>query len=97
MSTFRLQAQHIEESLDGHQEDDSSSSEEGEEETWDDWVSDSMEKQPCRSLFDDTSLPSAEATLKYDKETHGFELNEAFSKLGVYAVSCYTRYTANCL
>ncbi|KAF8194371.1 arginine N-methyltransferase 3 [Mycena galopus ATCC 62051] len=64
--------------------EDESGSEEGtgsgeeeteEEETWDDWVSDSMQQRPCRSLFEDKVLPSMEAAVAYDKETHGFDLD----------------------
>ncbi|KAJ7119821.1 protein arginine N-methyltransferase [Mycena epipterygia] len=53
----------------------SSVEDEEEEETWDDWVSDSMEQRPCRSLFDGKVLPSVEAAIAYDKNTHGFDLD----------------------
>ncbi|KAF7365651.1 Protein arginine N-methyltransferase 3 [Mycena venus] len=64
--------------------EDDSGSEEGtasteedndEEETWDDWVSDSMDKRPCRSLFEDKVLPSVDEALAYDKASHGFDLD----------------------
>ncbi|KAF8895249.1 protein arginine N-methyltransferase [Infundibulicybe gibba] len=60
----------------------SSSEEDDEDQTWDDWVSDS-EIRSCQSLFDSTRLPSVEAILAYDKENHGFDLNEACSKLSL--------------
>lgn len=43
---------------------------------WNDWISDSDGKQKCRSLFDDTVLPSVDEALIYDKETHNFSLND---------------------
>ncbi|KAJ6455461.1 protein arginine N-methyltransferase [Mycena sanguinolenta] len=59
----------------GSEEGTASSEEDNEEETWDDWVSDSMEQRPCRSLFEDKLLPSVEEALAYDKGTHGFDLD----------------------
>ncbi|KAE9402260.1 S-adenosyl-L-methionine-dependent methyltransferase [Gymnopus androsaceus JB14] len=63
----------IEEDHDG-EDGISSSSGEDDEETWDDWVSDSVTKY-CRSLFDDKTLPSVEGILAYDKaaplDVHG--------------------------
>jgi len=67
----------------------SSVEDEEEEETWDDWVSDSMEQRPCRSLFDEKVLPSVEAAIAYDKNTHGFDL-DAFCA-GLCAWSCLSR------
>jgi protein arginine N-methyltransferase 3 len=52
-----------------------------EEETWDDWVSDSMEHRPCRSLFEDKVLPSVEEALAYDKGTHGLDLDALCGRL----------------
>ncbi|KAJ7166306.1 protein arginine N-methyltransferase [Mycena crocata] len=67
--------------------DDGSTSSTGdneeEEETWDDWVSDSMEQRPCRSLFEEKVLPSVEETLVYDRETHGFDLNGFCTRLSL--------------
>ncbi|KAJ6624377.1 protein arginine N-methyltransferase [Mycena sp. CBHHK59/15] len=54
-----------------------------EEETWDDWVSDSMEHRPCRSLFEEKVLSSVEETLAYDKKIYGFDLNAFCSKLSL--------------
>ena len=59
-----------------------SSDEEEEDQTWDDWVSDSEAQRECPSLFEDKTLPSAEEALRYDSETHGFSLNSVCSKLG---------------
>ena len=82
MSTFRIPAKALEDvSNDARREDDDSSSED-EDDTWEDWVSDSVEKQPCKSLFDDATLPSAAEALEHDKKEHGFDLNEVFSRLG---------------
>ena len=62
--------------------DRSDSSSEDEDETWDDWVSDSMAKQTCKSLFDDRILASVSEALAYDKSTHGFDLEQKASSLG---------------
>jgi type I protein arginine methyltransferase len=50
-----------------------SSSEDEEEETWDDWVSESGDKH-CQSLFDQKTFPSAAEAIAYDKSVHGFDL-----------------------
>lgn len=63
-------------------DNETASSIEEAEETWSDWVSDSMSKQPCQSLFEDKTLPSVSEALEYDKNTHGFDLNALCSKLG---------------
>lgn len=83
---FHLSAHHLE---DVPSEPDSapdlSSSSDGEDEedqTWDDWVSDSMEKQPCKSLFGEDVLPSATEALAHDKSAHGFDLEQTCSRLG---------------
>lgn len=54
---------------------------ENDDQNWDDWVSDSLIRAPCPSLFDEKSLPSVEEALNYDKETHGFDLNGLCTKL----------------
>ncbi|THH21417.1 hypothetical protein EW146_g166 [Bondarzewia mesenterica] len=54
-----------------------------EEETWSDWISDSMNEQPCRSLFEEKILPTVSDALNYDKQTHGFDLSAACSKLSL--------------
>ncbi|KAJ7465038.1 protein arginine N-methyltransferase [Mycena latifolia] len=53
----------------------SSAEDDDEEETWDDWISDSMQQRPCRSLFDEKDLPSVGEALAYDRNTHGFDLD----------------------
>lgn len=65
----------------------SSSSEDEEDEadlTWEDWVSDSIEDKPCRSLFENKVFPSVSEALKHDKTTHGFDLDQTCTKLGVW-------------
>ena len=67
---------------DGDIETSSSSSEDDDnDENWDEWISDSITQQECRSLFEKKSLPSAEEALKYDKQTYGFDLIETCGKL----------------
>ncbi|EIW81556.1 S-adenosyl-L-methionine-dependent methyltransferase [Coniophora puteana RWD-64-598 SS2] len=56
-----------------------------EDNNFDDWVSDQMEAQPCRSLFEDKTLPSAGEALKYDEETYGFGLDAVCEKLALDA------------
>ncbi|RXW22484.1 hypothetical protein EST38_g3361 [Candolleomyces aberdarensis] len=53
-----------------------------EDQNWDDWVSDSNQLQECRSLFDETVLPSVDAVIKHDISIHSFDINETCSKLG---------------
>ena len=72
----------------------SSSSDAGGEETWSDWVSDSMGDQPCKSLFDDSKLPSVSAANQYDLENHNFNLNETVGRLGASARPGKARATA---
>ncbi|ESK84801.1 protein arginine n-methyltransferase 3 [Moniliophthora roreri MCA 2997] len=60
-----------------------SSEEDDDDQTWEDWVSDSNSRQPCRSLFEDRILQSAEAALAYDKSTFGFSLDETCAKLSL--------------
>lgn len=64
-------------------EDGTESSVDDEVETWDDWVSDSMEQRPCTSLFDEKVLPSVQEALAYDKKTHGVDLDALCGQLGV--------------
>lgn len=90
---YRLSSHHIEgQSLDRNhldpedQEDypssDSDEDEEDEDLTWEDWVSDSLSNQPCKSLFDDQKFASVEAALEHDKAAHGFDLNQLCARLG---------------
>lgn len=81
MSSFRLSAHTLDDVTNDPSLDEGESSSEEEDETWEDWVSDSLAKQPCRSLFDDTTLPSAREVLEHDKKAHGFDLNETYSRL----------------
>ncbi|KAL0960565.1 hypothetical protein HGRIS_005602 [Hohenbuehelia grisea] len=52
------------------------------DQTWDDWVSDSAQ-QPCKSLFDDQVFRSAEECLAHDKAKHEFDLDQTCSKLSL--------------
>lgn len=61
----------------------SSSEDDDNDENWDEWISDSITQQECRSLFEIKSLPSAEEALKYDKQTYGFDLIETCGKLSL--------------
>ncbi|KAJ7046428.1 protein arginine N-methyltransferase [Mycena alexandri] len=67
----------------GSEEGNLSSSDDDEEETWDDWVSDSMEQRPCKSLFEDKVLPSVEEALAYDKTSHGLDLDALCGRLSL--------------
>lgn len=70
---------------DGNSESDCASSEsDDEDQTWDDWVSDSLIQQPCRSLFEDKTFPSVEETLLHDRHAHGFDLSNFCSALCSY-------------
>lgn len=69
----------------------SSSEADANEETWSDWVSDSMGEQPCKSLFDDNTLPSVSAAHQYDLEKHGFNLEGICGKLGALLLLCVSR------
>lgn len=83
--SFRLPSQHIEDqSPRDDPEDCSSSSDEEniEEETWEDWISDSLTQRPCKSLFDDQNFPSVDAALEHDKTAHKFDLEQFCKRLG---------------
>jgi type I protein arginine methyltransferase len=58
----------------------STSSEDDDDENWDDWISDSAAK-PCKSLFDDSLFPSATDALQSDKSKHGFDLDVICKKI----------------
>lgn len=81
MSAFRIPAQALDDVSNEARRTDEESSSEDEDDTWEDWVEDS--KQPCKSLFDDTTLPSAAEVLEHDKKVHGFDLNEVSSRLAL--------------
>lgn len=53
-------------------------------EIFDDWIE---EERPCKSLFEDKVLPSAVECIKYDKETHGFDVLVVSTKLGAPAAT----------
>lgn len=57
----------------------SSSSSQGEPETWDDWTE---EATPARSLFDDSVFPTPELALAHDKQVHGVDLVLLAATLG---------------
>jgi hypothetical protein len=68
---------------DVHDHSSASSSSSGEDdETWEDWVSDSAESRPCHSLFDDATFPSVKESLAYDATKHAFDLDRVCSRLG---------------
>jgi type I protein arginine methyltransferase len=62
-------------------EDSSSSSEGEDEETWDDWVSDSNTRQGCKSLFDDKILSCVEDVVAYDRESYKVDIIEICKRL----------------
>ncbi len=66
--------------------DESSSTGDEDDNDWDGWESDPEQKEPCVSLFDATSLPSATDVLKYDKENHGFDLEGTYKRLGGFSL-----------
>lgn len=57
----------------------SSSVSDGQAETWDDWTEEPVE---AKSLFDDSTHPSPQQALQYDKQTHGVDLLLLASTLG---------------
>lgn len=84
LSSHFLDAGHEHGNEDDREDEGISSSEEEEEDgdlTWEDWVSDSASKRPCKSLFDDTNLTSVEDILMHDKTNHGFDLDATCSRL----------------
>jgi protein arginine N-methyltransferase 3 len=56
----------------------SSSEDSDDDQNYDDWVSASGDPQ-AKSLFEERELANITEALKYDRETHGFDL-DAFSK-----------------
>ncbi|KAJ7644712.1 protein arginine N-methyltransferase [Roridomyces roridus] len=66
------------------EESGSESSTDDEPEPWDDWISDSAARQPCRSLFESNKeLPSVDEALEYDRKTHGFDLDGFCGSIGL--------------
>lgn len=68
---------------DDDEQSQSSSETDDEDQTWDDWVSDSG-IQPCKSLFDDEIFKTVEQAVGHDKEKYGFDLSAFSTKLGAY-------------
>jgi type I protein arginine methyltransferase len=60
----------------------SSDGEEDEDETWDDWVSDSNTRQGCKSLFDEKIFSCVEDAMAYDRENYKVDINELCKRLG---------------
>ncbi|KAF9220251.1 S-adenosyl-L-methionine-dependent methyltransferase [Gyrodon lividus] len=69
--------------VDDHSTSSDSDSEDDVEEdnNFEGWVSDQAQIQPCRSLFDDKSFPTAAGVLEFDQSTHGFDLDATSKKL----------------
>lgn len=85
--SLRLQATHIQPSqAEPHDSEGESSSEDEEDQTWDDWVSDSMSNRPCKSLFEDRTFDTVQEALAHDEATHGFSLKDVTTKLGELGV-----------
>ncbi|KAH9891894.1 protein arginine N-methyltransferase [Cubamyces lactineus] len=82
--SLKLPATHLEPPpADEHDIQDESSSDEDDDQAWDDWVSDSLEKRPCKSLFEDRTFDSVQEALAYDETTHGFSLKDVSSRLSL--------------
>jgi protein arginine N-methyltransferase 3 len=67
-------------------EGSSASSENEDEETWDDWVSDSHTRQGCKSLFDDKILPCVDDAVAYDRESYKVDIIELCKRLGKFPI-----------
>ncbi|THH29363.1 hypothetical protein EUX98_g4825 [Antrodiella citrinella] len=61
----------------------SSSGDDEEDLTWEDWVSDSVSKRPCKSLFDETKLTSVAEIVEWDRLNHGFDLDATCKRLSL--------------
>lgn len=74
----------------------SSESDDENDQTWDDWVSDSNAQQNCKSLFDENVFPSATEALSHDKVAHQFDLDDVSKSLCkcTFAV-CATFYSCS--
>ncbi|OCH89934.1 S-adenosyl-L-methionine-dependent methyltransferase [Obba rivulosa] len=82
--SLRLSAHHLKaESIPDEDERSSSSQDEDDDQNWDDWVSDSADKRPCKSLFEDKTFPSVSDALNHDKTHHGFDLEAIFTRLSL--------------
>lgn len=87
--SLRLPATHVQPPPAEEHDSESSSEDEDEEETWDDWVSDSLDRRPCKSLFEDKTFDSVQDALAHDESTHGFNLKDVTSRLGEDLVSLH--------
>ena len=66
-----------------HPETSSSEDEEDDEDlTWEDWVSDSLAKRPCKSLFENRTFDTVQEAQLYDETTNGFSLKAISERLG---------------
>ncbi|TFK90975.1 protein arginine N-methyltransferase [Polyporus arcularius HHB13444] len=69
---------------DEHPDTSSSEDEEDDEDlNWDDWVSDSLAKRPCKSLFENRTFDTVQEALLYDETTHGFNFKTISERLGL--------------
>ena len=96
---LRLSATHFldpEEDSDSECRDDasdmSSSGEEDEDLAWDDWVSDSLSKRPCKSLFENRTFDTVPEALAYDENTYGFSLKVVTARLGSHKIVFREKY-----
>ena len=67
--------------LNSDSEESSASSDDENDETWDDWVSDSNTRQGCKSLFDEKILSCVEDAVTYDYENYKVNINELCKRL----------------
>ena len=60
----------------------SSSQDDEADQCWDDWIDESADKQPCRSLVGDQVFPSVSEAIAHDK-ANGLDLSAEFKRLGL--------------
>jgi protein arginine N-methyltransferase 3 len=65
-------------------ESGSESSESDNDQAFSDWDSDGDAKIPCKSLFDETTLPTAQEVQAHDAKVHGFDLEGASKRIGMW-------------
>ena len=75
--------------------EESSSEDEDEDLTWDDWVSDSLSKHPCKSLFENKTFDTVQEALAFDENTHGFSLKAITARLSKTGITLAQGGTAN--
>ncbi|KZT63364.1 S-adenosyl-L-methionine-dependent methyltransferase [Daedalea quercina L-15889] len=79
---LRFSAHHV--SADNSESGSSQSSEDEQDLTWEDWVSDSIENKPCKSLFDqEKTFQSVPEAASHDKLVHGVDLDVICSRLSL--------------